>query len=181
MDTTPLQFRRKLFFEILRDASRDKEDPVSEWDFKEVVNSDGDKQCICSTPIQYLYRIENRYTHTTLEIGSECIQRWFQGILRCQRCRCVLGNITKRLRKQNFHCRSCKKILQEEEAAVVQRKQSTMGQLTLFWYGPYYQKKFCDVIDDIPYVEKLLNVVEKPKTLQLFEAYVKKVYEVVEI
>jgi hypothetical protein len=171
-----LAFRAKTFFQVLRDHSQDKEDPISEWEFAEVVDGDGHMTCICTTPIRYLYKIRNRVTHDTLIVGSECIKRWMGGLLRCQRCDCRLGNIRARLRKKQFHCRICRQILQREES---QRKNSKLSTLRLFWFGPYYKKQFREVIDDVPYVEKLLNVTNKTKTLELFEEYVHEVYDVI--
>lgn len=180
-----LQYRQKRFFEILRKYSFDKEDPISEWRFVEIVDNDGTNRCICTAPIQYLYKIENKETKATLIVGSECIQRWLQGLLRCKECACVLGNVVKRLRKEDYHCRSCKKILQkkqeqQEQEELRKRKMSKLGHCRLYWYGPYYQKMFHEVIDNIPYVEKLINIENKNQTLELFTRYVKTVYDLEE-
>lgn len=182
MEKELLQYRRKLFFETLRDKSIDKFDPVSEWDFDCILDNDGTKHCICSAPIQYLYQIKNRFNQETVIVGSECIKRWLNGLVRCSLCQCNLGNISKRLKTQNFHCRDCKLRL-ERQAKYEEEEQKTkrikkLGSLHLFWYGPYYMKKFSAVIEDIPYVEKLLNIQEKTKTLEAFEEYVNLVYEV---
>lgn len=173
-----LQYRAKQFFEILRDNSRDKEDPVSEWDFVDVVDNDGTMHCICTAPIRYLYRIQNRFTGKSLIVGSECVKRWLNSLLRCERCNCRLGNITKRLRTQDFHCRACKQTIRWDHLGRVNHK---LGSMRLFWYGPYYQREFREVINDIPYVETLLNVQNKTKTLELFEQYVNHVYDVTEV
>lgn len=182
MEKELLQYRRKLFFETLRDKSIDKSDPISEWDFDCILDNDGTKHCICSAPIQYLYQIKNRFNQETVIVGSECIKRWLNGLVRCSLCQCTLGNISQRLKTQNFHCRDCK-LREERQAKYEEEEKKTkrikkLGSLHLFWYGPYYMKKFSTVIEDIPYVEKLLNIQNKTKTLEAFEEYVNMVYDV---
>jgi len=175
-----LQYRRKLFFETLRVKSIDKDDPISEWDFHSIVpfNNDGSQQCICSAPIHYLYQIKNRFNQETAIVGSECIKRWLNGLIRCSLCQCTLGNITKRLKTQDFHCRDCKLRLERQAKYKDEEKLKKVGNLRLFWYGPYYMKPFSKVVEDIPYVEKLLNIPNKNKTLEAFEQYVNMVFEV---
>ena len=177
-----LQYRRKLFFEILREKSIDKDDPISEWEFQSILNNDETRHCICSAPIQYLYQIKNRFNQETLIVGSECIKRWLNGLIRCSLCQCTLGNITKRLKTQDFHCRDCKLRLQRQakftEEEKLNKRKKTLGNLRLFWFGPYYMKPFYKVVEDIAYVEKLLNLPDKNKTLQAFEEYVNIVFDV---
>jgi hypothetical protein len=69
-------------------------------------------------------------------------------------------------------------LIQNEEESKRAEILKSKGKLRLLWYGPYYQKLFSEVIQDIPYVEKLVNIEPKTKTLQLFEEYAHLVYTI---
>lgn len=167
------------FFEILRDFSDDKRDPVPEWEFKGFITTGTKEKCICGTKILLNYQIVHKRTQKQLIIGSECIKRWIQPKLSCSRCDAPLGRVLERTRKGDFHCRSCKRELKEME----KQKLLKMGRLRLFWYGKYYQRMFAEVAQDIPYVESLLNLPEEKKTdtLKALEKYISLKYDIKEV
>lgn len=178
-----LKAKARLFHSILRENSMNKEDPIPEWKLVVDYEGDGEERCICSTPIVYKYVIENKHTGTRLIIGSECIKRWNIEFL-CKDCGSHLGNITRRLAKKDFVCPDCKKREERrkkvKEAADTERRKK-LASYVLYWYGPYYKRKFSDVIDDIPYVEFLLNQPTRTKTIEYFEEYVNLCYDVVTV
>lgn len=179
MSSGDLEFKRKTFFGVLREHSFCKEDPISEWAIVKDIEGDGSSTCICTTPILYEFVIENKLTKKQLVIGSECVKRWNIEFT-CKSCGCHLGNITKRLIKKDYVCPACKRQQKKDEKARQEVKER-YGNLRFFWYGPYYQKKFSDVIDDIDYVEKVLNHPKKNTTLELFERYVGMCYDIVTV
>lgn len=175
-----LDLKAKKFFETLREKSFHKDDPLPEWRVVLEFEGDGEETCICSTPIQYKYCIENEYSKERLIIGSECIKRWNMNF-RCKQCEAHLGNITKRLRTKNFLCPSCtkaKKLKDKLEKERQELRKRRLGHLTLFWFGPYYKKRFFEVINDIPYVNELLNIESDSMTIQYFKEYANLVYEI---
>ena len=178
-----LKIKAKNFFTVLRDNSVFKDDPIPEWEVKNKIEAFEGKEvsyCICSTPIIHEFKIRNKINGNELKIGSECVKRWGFKVV-CKSCKSSLGNIVKRLVKEDFLCPACKKEEKQRIQAEQQRQESrrnTLGSMRLFWYGKYYMKKFSEIIDDTDYVNKLINVTEKPQTLQLFEEYVNLYYEV---
>ena len=179
-----LDQKAKRFFEILREQSMYKNDPVPEWKVVPEVEceDDGTGVCICSTPIVYKYCIENKHNGNRLTIGSECVKRWNLEFT-CKDCKAPLGNVTQRLLKKNFFCPECTKRKKNQEKIRQQMllaRQKELERYTLFWYGPDYKRKFKDVIQDIPYVERLINVEYKTKTLELFQEYVSLLFDIVD-
>jgi hypothetical protein len=171
------------FYRTLREHSVSQEDPIPEWTVVYHVEGDGATHCICTTPIQYQFTIENKHNGKRLTIGSECIKRWGINFV-CKQCKSPLGNRTRRLLKKDFLCPECKQEEKRKEAlrlAKEEEQKRRLGNYHLFWYGPYYQRKFSEVIRDLPYVELLLNVPKKTKTLEQFEEYVQLYYDILTV
>ena len=178
-----LKAKARLFFATLRENSISQQDPLPEWQIVTDYEGDGEERCICSTPILHKYVIENKLNGRRLTIGSECIKRWNIKFV-CKQCSSHLGNITKRLIQQDFLCPECKREEKRKqkllEAQREERKRK-LGAYVLYWFGPYYQRRFSEVINDIPYVEFLLNQPTRTKTIEYFEEYVNLCYEVVTV
>ena len=180
------------FFEVLREHSDDKHDPIPEWEFKGFITRGTKEKCICGTPIELNYLIEHKRTQKQLIIGSECVKRWIQPKLECEECGNPLGRVMERTRKKDFLCRSCKKILanleaqkqreREIEAEKERKKIERMGKLRLFWWGKYHERMFSEVAEDIPYVEYLLSIPEEKatKSIRAFWEYAELVFDVKE-
>jgi len=166
------------FFEVLRTFSDDKSDPVPEWEFRGTVLSGTKEKCICGTKILLNYLIVHKRTQKQLIIGSECIKRWIQPKLSCSRCDAPLGRVLQRIKKEDYHCRRCKREIKQEEALKILK----MGNFRLFWYGKYYQRKFSEAIEDIPYVETVLTIPEEKQneSLRAFMKFISLYYEITE-
>lgn len=171
---TDLKAKAKQFYKVLREHSVSQEDPIPEWTIVQDCEGDGATECICTTPILHQYTIQNSINGKLLTIGSECIKRWHIKV-RCKICSSPLGNLTKRLRDNNYLCPQCTRIEKKKEKIKEHHRQLRIQQLRdmrLLWFGKYYKRRFCDVVNDIPFTESLLNIPSKSKSLQLFEEYV---------
>ena len=180
------EIKNSIFLERLREKSKNKEDPVPEWEEcgrfdSGTYTTDVDaERCLCTTAIRYIYWIKNKHTGEEVKIGSTCINRWWD--IHCENCQAALGNKNarrKQKRERNiyaFWCPDCKK----EDIKLWNEKRDRLGEMRLFWYGKYRERKFSEFIDDVPYVEKLINVPEEKKndSVKLFEKYANMVYEI---
>jgi hypothetical protein len=170
--TLELKDRRQKFLYELSKYSENKDDPISEWYFTQGVKelSTEEKKdktlCICSTPISVLYNIKNKINKLELEIGCECIKRWLNPKIECNRCKCVLGNITKRMRTKDYLCRCCKKM-----------NDYTIGQLS----GLTLNNKAFYLYSNITEIEYIINKPNKSYIEELFEKYINNYYEIQEI
>ena len=185
------------FFTVLRQYSDNKHDPIPEWQLVGFVERGGKDRCICGTAIMLNYMIRHKISGVELIIGSECVKRWMDPKIVCERCKEPLGRVLERYRRKDFKCRSCKlyekeleearerakriaeqrlKALEEEKMKKIER----MGNLRLLWYGKYYQQPFSKVAEDIPYCEYLLNIPEDKatKTILAFIDYANLVFEI---
>lgn len=157
------------FMQVLKAHSENQTHPIPEWrlhSFREVE----EKKCICSHDILNNYFISNDRTKTTLIIGSDCMKRFLDPSLRCSECKQPIQNVVNRIEKSDFICRNCKN-----------QRRKTVKHLRncIFLHpGPYNEKKFSEVIEDVAYVETLLNIPdnEKTMTITLFCRYAKAVY-----
>lgn len=178
-----LKAKARLFHSTLRENSISQEDPIPEWKVVIEYEGDGEERCICSTPIVYKYVIENTLNGKRLTIGSECVKRWNINFV-CKICGSNLGNVTRRLLKRDFVCPECKRNEERkrkfQEAQRLEHK-GRLGRYLLYWYGPYYKQPFSRVIQDISYVEYLVNLPNKTKTLEQFEEYVKLCYDIITV
>lgn len=167
------------FFEVLREYSFDKRDPLHEWEFVPEKHTVRSEKCICTTPIQNNYYIRHKQTKKELIVGSECIKRWIQPQLLCKECSSPLGRVCERVRLKDFICGKCKR---KEKARRAERMKK-LGNYRLLFGKKYYQRLFKEVIDDIPYVEFLLNLKMNviPSSLEAFYEYCSLVYEIKEI
>lgn len=166
------ELKRSLFIERLREKTVcNKSDPVCEWEEVFYHSSedldDREKRCICSTPIKHIYKIKNRLTGEVLEIGSECILRWF-GAKKCDQCKCVLGCISKRRQQHKngdlfaFWCPSC-----------VRERKKKLGDLTIGIH------KFSKIINDIDQINWFLEHKEHHFNYNKFKEYVSMFYPIV--
>jgi hypothetical protein len=181
------------FFEVLREFSDDKNDPTPEWEFKGLITRGTHEKCICGTKIELNFLIVHKRTQKQLFIGSECVKRWIQPKLLCERCEAPLGRFEWRHKNQDFHCRSCKKEIQLEkewqkmnqqmEAQRKKKKIEKMEKWTLFWYGKYRNKPFKMVAEDVGYVEYLMNIPEEKATASVrsFQEYASLIFEFEEV
>lgn len=185
--TEPETCPNKRFLQVLRDHSTNQTDPIEEWDLLGFVSNGGATHCICDTQIILNYCIQHKQTKKQLMIGSECVKRWINPKLVCERCQTTLGCVMKRIRYQDFHCRQCKKALQEEKAYQEHMKaqQLRRWERELFYaYGKHYEQPFKEVAKDIPFVEKLLNLPPEKrwqKNLIAFLTYVSLLYEIADV
>ena len=183
--TLELKERRQKFLYELSKYSENKDDPISEWYFTQDVteSSSIDKTlCICSTPITLLYTIKNKLNKLELEIGCECIKRWLNPKIECNRCKCVLGNITKRMRTKDYLCRSCKKIINrtnitERIKTQVYLDNYTIEQLSVLTINnkPFY------LHSNVTEIEYIINKSNKSRIEELFEIYIKNYYDIEEV
>ena len=178
-----LKQKARTFYTVLRQNSVSQEDPIPEWEVVHEVEGDSSKECICTTPIVYEYTIQNKLNGRTLIIGSECVKRWNIKFT-CKSCDSPLGNVTRRLIKKDFLCPECKREEKRMEKLLEAQREGRKKMLSdyyLFWFGKYYKRKFSQVIQDIDYVEYLINIKDKSQTLQHFEEYVNLVYDIREV
>lgn len=184
----PQEHKAKKFFEKLREKSVFKQDPIPEWSVIHDIEGDGSSTCICSTPIQYQFTIRNKLNGMHLVIGSECVKRFGIEFV-CDNCGASLGNITQRLIKKDYLCPLCKKekqrqqeaeerrerIRQQMEQTKIQARINTLSRFRLYWFGVHYGKSFPQVVQDasIEYLNRLINIESKNKSLEAFEEYVK--------
>lgn len=173
------------FFEILRKFSTNPYDPVPEWELDTTKFIATKSRCICTTPIERNFYIRHKQSGKELVIGSECVKRWINPRLVCKTCDSPLGRVDKRIETQDFLCPKCKREAKKKLRDEAQEKAKKIQQLSLYrlyFGGKYYGRFFRDVIDDIPYVEFLLNLSFEtvPKTLKLFYVYVSCVYDIQE-
>lgn len=184
------------FFEILRDASDDKQDPIPEWELKGFVGSGVDR-CICGTSIMLNYLIVHKRTQKQFVIGSECMKRWMNPKLVCKECESPLGCVAKRYRTNDFLCRCCKtmkKKMEEEESiqrarekAIKERQRikaiEKLSLFRLFWSGKYYLKSFKEVLQDESYVLYLMTIPDAKATesVKKFKEYASFFYDLVDV
>ena len=166
------------FFEVLRSFSDNQYDPLPEWELVTDKFIEREIRCICTTPIERNFFIRHKRTGKELVIGSECVKRWLNPRIVCKECDSPLGRVTKRIELQDFICPDCKRSKRKKDTA--RRKQ--LASFRLYWGSKHYGKQFKDVIDDIPYVETLLNLPlpSVPQTLQAFYEYVNLVFTIEE-
>jgi ribosomal protein L37AE/L43A len=154
----PLEEKVRRFFQVLREQSANKQDPISEWGYVyEEPNESGEqKYCICSTKIINLHVIQNKVSGVQLEIGSECIKKWKMAPV-CKSCNGAIGSLTKRRKTNDWFCRKCKKAKEKETLAKQIEKQMLLERLgKQLFYGyykasktsPWYGKRFREVVDD---------------------------------
>lgn len=170
------------FFEVLRSVSDNQYDPLPEWELLTDKFMEREIRCICTTPIERNFFIRHKRTGKELVIGSECVKRWLNPFAVCSECQSPLGRITKRIETKDFVCPECKRDKKKKETA----RRNQLATFRFYWGGygtKHYKNKFCDVIDDIPYVEHLLNLSlpSVPPSLQAFYEYVNLVFTVKEI
>ena len=168
----------KRFFEVLRQFSEDKRDPIHEWEFLPHIHNVRAERCICTTPIQNNFYIQHKRTKKQLIIGSECVKRWIHPKLQCKECDAPLGRVCERVRKQDFLCGKCKRRLKAEREEKIRK----LGNYKLLFGKRYYQRLFKDIVEDIPYTEFLLNINihPLPQTLQAFNDYCSLIFEIKE-
>jgi len=154
----PLVERVGRFFEVLRDNSTNKQDPISEWEYLYDEPNKGNTQkfCICSTKISNLHVIKNKLSGQIFEIGSECIKKWDLAPV-CKSCGSAIGSLTKRRKLNDWLCRKCKKD-KEREATIKQIEKEMLlkklGRQIFYGYftpsdpGPWYGKRFDEVVKD---------------------------------
>lgn len=195
----------KIFLEVLKYYSDNKEDPIPEWHLQGFVPNGGATECICETPIVLNYKIIHKRTLQELIIGSECVKRWMNPRLECEVCKSPLGCIMKRYQFFDFKCRACKtaerkkqeRLLQEAEEqercrlmAQFQEKlrkdeaRRKAGEQLFRGYGKYFLKPFRLVAEDIPYATKLLNLPKEKvyeENLIAFLSYLSSCYEIVDV
>jgi hypothetical protein len=200
----PASDKHQRFMEILQKHSLNPAEAIEEWKLLKITAKDLRSKCICSHPIERNYFVENPFTKTTLCIGSECINRWIKPKLTCEQCDCVLQNATHRVKFNKFLCKECnlqkkRELVQQEEERKLQELRASIEKqrkeekrrldiarkenLVLFWYGPYYQRKFKEVIQDEAYVEKLINIPQErwTPTLKAFSEYAHLIYEIADV
>jgi hypothetical protein len=173
--------KSSLFYRVLRQNSVSQEDPIPEWKVVHHVDGDGSSKCICSTPILYQHTIENTLNGRQLIIGSECVKRWNVKFI-CEECQSPLGNITQRLIKKNFLCPECTRERKRKQKLLEVKREARKARLAhmlLDKPGRYYNAPFCVIINDLVYVQYLINMEPKNYLLRLFEEYVEFYYDIV--
>ena len=156
------------FMRVLRQHSSDKNDPVSEWVYcRNLIGgefhgeADG-KRCICTTPIFNLHYIRNRISGMTIEIGCECVKRWSLGP-KCEGgCGRSLGSLAKRKRENSWLCRTC----------------NDVGNTIFLGRGPFYSRKFKEVVKNRWYVTKMMNLSLSSENLRKFQEYAATVWQI---
>ena len=195
----------KIFLEVLKQYSDNKNDPIPEWHLQGFVPTGGKTHCICETPIILNYKIIHKRTLVELIIGSECVKRWLNPRLECEVCKCPLGCIMKRYQLFDFKCRKCKteerkkqeKLLREAEEMerarlytefrekhLKEEQRRMVGEQLFRGYGKHFLEPFRIVADDIPFVTKLLNLPKEKvyeENLIAFLSYVSSCYEIVDV
>jgi hypothetical protein len=140
----------KIFMEELRKRSTNKDDPIQEWTLDTTRFVKGESQCICTHDIEKNFFIQNKLTGEVCVIGSDCVQRWFEPELRCRDCNQPLGNIMKRIRMEDFYCRSCKTAMTK-----LLDRYSTWK---IYMPGPWKGKTFQVVSDNESWVSDLMRM-----------------------
>ncbi len=104
----------------------------------------------------------------------------------CKECESPLGRVAERMRKQDFHCRSCKlmlKKMEQEDLLCRQRKIEKFGRYLLFYGGKYSKKPFKEIIEDQDFVLHLLTLPDSKitKSIQAFREYAAFFYDIVDV
>jgi hypothetical protein len=173
----------EIFEREIRKLSVDKKDFIQEWELaKQCIGAKS--QCICTHPINQNYYIINKLTGARCIIGSDCVQRWMNPKLMCEGCGGALGCVMERIRKQDFHCRSCKGEKRRARESTIRRFSSWK----LDFPGPWKGLTFEKVCENQEWAEKLINTEWQGtgplsyiyKSLKAFQLYANAVFVIEE-
>lgn len=146
-------FYAKKFLEELRKLSTFKEDPIPEWEVIEAYKGEGTK-CICTKVIENEFVIKNKINGLKVIIGCDCAERFnIEFVLQCKTCSSPLGNKIRRLLNKDLICPACKR----EERAKRKEYIAALSNYRCWIYGPWYKKRFKDIIENQEWVEGILN------------------------
>lgn len=164
------------FYQILRKHSQNQYDPLSEWEYNPDLAGDGQGRCICSTPIFHEFVIENKITGHTFTIGSECIQRWFESKIRCQKCNASLGNVKNRIKNGFFLCALCNR-QRKRRIKELQFRPLLINNLNNELIH-YHCRPFRSLLEDIEVAERILNASNPSQSMKDFEEFVSLHYDI---
>jgi hypothetical protein len=114
------EYYARMFMQILREHSQNKQDPVSEWKLLDSVSymQDGGF-CICTKDIKNIFVIQNNVTQELLNIGGDCAKRWLDPSMQCHKCNIPLGNVLERRKQQKFLCKTCLRKAGKMESTII--------------------------------------------------------------
>jgi hypothetical protein len=176
--------------EALRANSINQEDPVPEWLYKGCVDVSGARiggkdaiRCLCSTPISKFYKIQNKYTEKDEIIGCECIKKFLENSVTCEKCKKPLKNLGVRLNTNNMVCPDCVRGAKAERKELMKK----YGNYKYYAYGDHLRLingfKFKNIIHDnnISLVEFIVNKPPPPvpwKSYDCLMEYINYHYEI---
>jgi len=169
--------------EALKANSINQDDPVPEWlyiKYTDVSGATGVTRCLCTTPIQKFYTIQNKHTLKNEIIGCECIKKFLENAVECEKCKKPLRNLTKRL---DTGCLVCPECTRAEKAAEKLRVMNhPFANYKYYQKGhPYDGMKFHQIYYDFTHVEDLVNNPPYPtKSYECLMAFIAALCEIVE-
>jgi len=150
-------YKHQKLVEALKTNSINKDDPVPEWlyiKYTDISGGRGVTKCLCTTPIEKFYTIQNIHTKKDEIIGSECIKKFLENSVKCEKCKKSLRNLGVRLSTGNLVCPECTRKEKSEKAELMKK----YGNYKYYHTGhPYNGMKFKEILDDFTHVASLVN------------------------